>query len=98
MNIAGLRAWLGRQVSDSIAADDVATQVVTLGEGEFDLGPARDIVAPVAHFEGEVPNHAPIRLLALVRMLTNSTLVALYHSKQIYRLATIVKQLKNERK
>jgi len=77
MYVASVRPGLRGYVRDAISTDDVATQVISLGEGQFNLGPARHIVRSVTHFKREVPHHSSVGLLRFVRMLAHSTFVAL---------------------
>ena len=77
MYVASVGARLRGYVRDAISADDIATQVVSLGEGQFDLRPARHIVRSVTHFKWKVPHHSPVGLLRFVRMLAHSAFVSL---------------------
>ena len=83
MNVAGMRAWLGRNVCHSIAADDISAPEVTLRECENNLRPARDTVGSERNFKGKVPDHASVCLLALVGMLRYTTLITLYSNVEL---------------
>ena len=88
MDVPRVTARLCRNMSHSVAADDIATQIVSLRERDLDLWPPGDIVGSVADLKGEVPDNPPVSLLTLVRVLTHATFVPLY-KRNIQRLNKI---------
>ena len=65
----------------TVAADYIATQVVSLSESELELRPARHIVGSVADLKGEVPHYASVRLLRLVCVLAHAAFRTLDNRK-----------------
>jgi len=84
MNVAGVRSWLGGQMSHTIAADDISTPEVTLCKSQFYLWPSWNIVWTETYLEWEVPNNPSIGLLTLVGMLAYSAFITLNDLKKQY--------------
>ena len=63
VDVPGVGARLRRQVRHAVAADDIATEVVSLRERQLNLRPPRYVVGAIAYLEGEVPDDTSVGLL-----------------------------------
>ena len=70
-------AGLGRNMSDSIATDNISSEPVSIKEPQDHLGPAGDVVSSESALKWEVPDNSSVSLLSLISMLTHSTVVSL---------------------
>ena len=59
----------GWHVHDAVPADDITTPKIATGQGQAYFGPAGNIIKPVCHLKGKVPDDTVIGLHAFVCVL-----------------------------
>ena len=77
VNVAGVATRLCWKMRHAVATDNITTKVVSFRKSQLNLRPPGHVVRSVADLEGEVPYDPPIRLLALIRVLTHATFISL---------------------